>query len=459
MVVVLKNMSNHRTIRNDLQKNALAALAFILLFTSGCDYLSFYTRKQHWGKIYESQPSMKVLKRLAPEDSLLLGGRIVQALPRQEPLLFMAVCDQYRKNEIVGRRTLQAPVDEYSVLLPPCGYDLYIFSDLDQNGYFERDELVGRSPSDAQAIVAPDRSRDGAVVEGPSITVDHDHPAKVDFRVRVKVRKTSNIFASLDDDFFDPKYGSAGLYNPAALMAHTQGFLFGLEEAGDAKTAVLFVHGNTGTPRDWKFFVEGLDRTRFQPFFFYYPTGLPLDKLGSVLAQMIESFARNGKNEQRPIVLAAQSLGGLVAMSAVQKLSAEGNGSSLKLFATFSTPYGGDNEALSWLDSMPAVVPSWRDVATGSEFLKNLLQQPLPGSVPFHLFFTYKDPSTFRLGESSDGVVPLRSQLEPRVQAMATKVQGFNETHVDVLKSESARSAFLRLLDSVTPPAAGGEGR
>ena len=456
----MKIISVRTSLWNDLRKGALLPLALLLLFTSGCDYLSFYTRKQHWGKIYESQPSMKVLKRLAPEDSLLLDGQVVQAQTRQEPLLFMAVCGQYRKNEIVAMRTLESPAGDYSVLLPPCGYALYIFSDLDQNGYFERDELVGQSPPEAQVIVAADRSRDGAVVEGPAISVDYEHPAKAGFRVRVKVRRTSNIFASLDDDFFDPKYGSAGLYNPAALMAHTQGFLFGLEEAGDAKTAVLFVHGNTGTPRDWKFFVEGLDRTRFQPFFFYYPTGLPLDKLGSVLAQMIESFPRNGKNEQRPIVLVAQSLGGLVAMSAVQKLSAEGNGSSLKLFATISTPYGGDNEALSWLESMPAVVPSWRDVATGSEFLKNLLRQPLPANVPFHLFFTYRDPSTFRLGESSDGIVPLRSQLEPRVQAMATKVQGFNETHSDILKSEAARSAFLRLLDSVTPPSGGGgEGR
>lgn len=452
-------MSDQRTTRSGLRKGTLIPLAIILLVTSGCDYLSFYTRKQHWGKIYESQPSMKVLKRLAPEDSLLLDGPVVHAQPRQEPLLFMAVCDQYRKNEIVGRRTLQAPIEGYSVLLPPCGYDLYIFADLDQNGYFERDELVGRSPSDTQVIVAPERSRDGAVVEGPAIPVDYVHPAKVDFRVRVKVRKTTDIFASLDDDFFDPRYGSAGLYNPAALMAHTQGFLFGLEDNGDAKTAVLFVHGNSGTPRDWKFFVEGLDRTRFQPFFFYYPTGLPLDKLGSVLAQMIESFERNGKSEQRPIILAAQSLGGLVAMSALQKLSAEGNGSSLKLFVTFSTPYGGDNEALSWLESMPAVVPSWRDVATGSEFLKNLTQQPLPANVPFHLFFTYRDPSTFRLGESSDGVVPLRSQLEPCVQAMATKVLGFNETHVDILNSEAARSAFFLLLNSAAPPPGGGEGR
>lgn len=446
--------------RRGLRTGALTALALCLMLTAGCDYLGFYTRKQHWGKIYESQPSMKVLKRLAPEDSLLLDGKIVQQQQRQDPLLFMAVCDQYRKNEIVARRTLQPPLEEYSVLLPPCGYDLYVFADLDGDGYFERNELVGKSAPEAPVAVSPEKSRDGAIVEGPPIIVDYEHPATIDFRMRARVRKTSSIFASLDDDFFDPKYGTAGLYNPAGLMAHTQGFLFSLDELDEGKTAVLFVHGNGGTPRDWKYFVEGLDRSRFQPFFFFYPTGLPLDKLSSVLAQMIESLERNEKNGHQPIILAAQSLGGLVAMSAVQKLAAEGNAASLKLLATFSTPFGGDNEAQSWLESMPAVVPAWRDVATGSEFLKNLARQPLPPSMPFYLFFTYRDPSTFRLGESSDGVVPLRSQLEPGVQAIATKVLGFDETHNDILNSEAVRTAFLRVLDGVASAAGpGGGGR
>jgi hypothetical protein len=49
--------------------------------------------------------------------------------------------------------------------------------------------------------------------------------------------------------------------NPTALIAHIQGFFFGLEEYDSSKTPVLFVHGISGTPRDWKFMVDGLDRT------------------------------------------------------------------------------------------------------------------------------------------------------------------------------------------------------
>ena len=146
---------------------------------------------------------------------------------------------------------------------------------------FERNELVGRS----SANVSLEGTKDGTIVEGPSLTLDFEKPGKTDFRVQVRVRPTSYLYASLDDEFFDPRFGAEGLYNPTALIAHIQGFFFGLEEYDNNKTTVLFVHGISGTPRDWKYMVEGLDRSRFQPFFFYYPSGLPLDKLGALLAQ------------------------------------------------------------------------------------------------------------------------------------------------------------------------------
>lgn len=430
----------------------VAVLALLVLAGSGCDYLSFYTRKAHWRKVFENQPRMSVLKRMAPEDSLLLDGPIMPRQPRQEPLLLVAVSNQYKRNEIVAVRTLRVPVDSYTVFLPKGDYDLFIFADLDRNGSFERDELIGRTPEAAPVAVAAERSRDGSIVDGPPITVDFDQPRKVDFRVRVKVRATSYVYASLEDEFFDPKFGNTGLYNPAALMAHTQGLLFGLEDFDEEKTMVLFVHGISGTPRDWKHIVDGLDRGRFQPFFFYYPSGLPLDKLGSMLAQVIDSLDKNAKNGQHRIVLAAHSLGGLVSLSAMEKLSAEGLPPSLKMYVSFSTPYGGDDAALTWIDRMPAVVPVWRDAAAGSEFLKKLVSQPYPKEIPFYLFFTYNDPSTFKLGESSDGVVVLRSQLEPHVQTMASKVFGFNETHHTLLASEAARDTFFGLLDTVAPP-------
>jgi hypothetical protein len=121
------------------------------------------------------------------------------------------------------------------------------------------------------------------------------------------------------------------------------------------------------------------------------------------------------------------------------------------MFCSFSTPYGGDEQAREGVKSAPIVVPVWRDIAAGSEFLRGLQAKKIPKSLPFYLFFTYNDPSTFKLGESSDGSVTLRSQLVPAMQTSAKKLFGFNEDHRSFLRSKDARDRFLMLLDQVTP--------
>ena len=46
---------------------------------------------------------------------------------------------------------------------------------------------------------------------------------------------------------------------------------------------MLFIHGATGTPRNWRYFIKHIDRTRFQPWFFYYPSGLRIDSMAYLL--------------------------------------------------------------------------------------------------------------------------------------------------------------------------------
>ncbi len=423
-----------------------AILALLVLALAGCDYLGYYSRHATWGAMFENQPRMKVLQRFAPEDSLLVNGRIIRKGKGKGPLLLAAVCSQYRNNEIVAFSTIRDPLDEYTLFLPKGDYGLFVFADLNKNGVFERNELVGQ----ASKIVDASTSIDG-VVDGPSIGVDFADPGKTVFRVKVRVGENNYTYSSLDDEFFDPEFGTTGLYNPAEFMAHTQGFLFGLENYDEKKTTVLFVHGIGATPRDWKYFVEGMDRTRFQPFFLYYPTGMPLEKMGALLAQLIESLDKNSSGNHS-IVLAAQSMGGLVALSAVDKLADAGLPGSLKMYCSFSTPYLGDEAAKKGVATAPVVVPVWRDIAAESDFIRKHLTQRFPSSLPFYLFFTYRDTSTFKLGETSDGVIALRSQLPRVMQAAAAKVYGFNETHEDLLKSSEARELFLRLLDRVSPP-------
>ncbi|OGW37301.1 MAG: hypothetical protein A2010_09505 [Nitrospirae bacterium GWD2_57_9] len=429
---------------------AVLVLAAFILTASGCGYLSFYTRQTTWRKAFENQPRMSLIQRFAPGDLLLINGRINNFEQGRGPLLLAAVSSQYRENEIVALTVIRDPFEGYNLFLAPGDYGFFVFADVNGNSLFERNELVGQT----SMLVTAAKGNANNVTEGPAISVDYRNTGKTVFRVRVKVRAADYIYSSLDDEFFDPRYGNAGLYNPAGLMAHTQGFLFGLEDYDERKTMVIFVHGIAGTPRDWKFFVEGMDRARFQPFFLYYPSGMPLEKIGSLLAQFIDSVDKGTGTGRQNIVLAAHSMGGLVSLSAIEKLTAEGFPSSLRLYCSFSTPYGGDPAARAGVENAPAVVPVWRDIAAGSEFLRKVQAQRFPASLPFHLFFSYNDPSSLKLGESSDGSVTLSSQLVPVVQDWAIKVIGFNDSHTGILNSEAARASFLRLLENAAPTAA-----
>jgi pimeloyl-ACP methyl ester carboxylesterase len=207
--------------------------------------------------------------------------------------------------------------------------------------------------------------------------------------VPIKVGVNSQVISSLDDDFFDPGYGVMGLYNPSKFLEHTQGYLFGLEPLDEDKTQLLFVHGVTGTPRDWKSFVEGIDRSRFQPWFFFYPAGLPLDRTAAILAQLIQHLATGPTFKLQRLVVVAHSMGGLVARAALQRLSAPHAPSYLKMYVSLATPYGGHDAAGAAEKHAPELVPSWRDLAPGSPFLRALAATPLPADLPFFLLFSY----------------------------------------------------------------------
>ena len=85
--------------------------------------------------------------------------------------------------------------------------------------------------------------------------------------------------------------------------------------------------------------VEGLDRTRFQPWFFFYPSGLPLEQSAAVLSSILEVAVQDLGLHRVAIV--AHSMGGLVAYSAVSMLCRDGLPDWLALFVSIATPYGG----------------------------------------------------------------------------------------------------------------------
>ncbi|MBN1547823.1 MAG: alpha/beta hydrolase [Syntrophaceae bacterium] len=422
-------------------------LIFFVLILMGCSgaagrYLDFWKTERSQKKSFRHDPTAKLLRDLHPGGSFMLVGPVTLKKNYEAPVLVVAVTDMFKKREIVTERILQSPVLFYQAYLPEGNYDLYFFADIDGNGYFDADEMIGQT-SDTPIHVSKEGVKDGLTFYGPAFALDVENPLQTDLPLRVMVRYQDSIFASLDDPFFDPQYGEIGMYDPKKFIAHTQRSVFSLDQFDAGKTMVVFVHGVAGTPRDFKYFVEGLDKKRFQPLFYFYPSGMPLQKMASLLADILRILNENKEFHMKRAIVVAHSMGGLIGLSALNEVCRDGVPSYLKGYISFNTPYGGVEDAIKALDNAPAVLPCWRDVAPNSTFLKQLYLGPAVENIPFYLFFGYET------GKSSDGTITLQSQLEQRIQFSAYKTYGFNKSHVGILSDDQARQAFYSALDAL----------
>ena len=423
-----------------------------VVVVSGCSYIEMLRRHQRLKAAFEKEPRLGLVQEFAPEQCLQIVGGLVTDPARDEPLAIIAVSQQYAPNEVVGWQMVPGAVGYYSVLLPEGTYDLLVFADLNRNDQFDDDEVVGRTEPGAQLVVSRAQAADGFFIDGPTLRLDYAHPSVENLPVPIKVAANDRVVPSLDDELFDPGYGVMGLYNPAKFLEHTQGYFFGLEPFDKAKTQVLFVHGATGTPRNWTYFVDGMDRSRFQPWFFYYPSGLPLDRTGAILAQSIARVAASSRLHVERLVIVAHSMGGLVARSAVNRLSLPQKPSYLKMFISLSTPYGGHDAAEAAVAHAPEVIPSWYDLAPGSPYLRTLAASPPPSDLPFFLMFGYGNPGRVHVGPSSDGTVTLRSELDLPMQLQATRAYGFDVSHDGILQTAAVRDIFNQLIATAAPP-------
>lgn len=418
-------------------------LILIVLVFAGCShvgkYFDFWDMERTQKKEFSIEPTAKLLRDLHPGDSFMLVGPVNQKTNYEGPVLVVAVTDMFKKREIVAERILQTPVLYYQAYLPEGNYDLYFFADLNRNGYFDANEMIGQT-SEAPIHVRKEEVKDGMTFNGPAFTIDVNSPATTDLPIKVRVRQQDYVFTSLDDEFFDPQYGEIGMYDTKKFFAHTQRFMFSLEKFDPNKTMVIFVHGVAGTPRDFKYLVHGLDRARYQPLFYFYPSGMPLQKLGSLLSDILRVLEENKQFHVKRAVVVAHSMGGLVSLSALNELCLNGAPAYLKGYISFNSPYGGVEAAKKAVESAPAVLAAWRDVAPGSPFLERLYKGSAARKIPFHLFFGYET------GNSSDGTITLQSQLEHRIQFAAHKTYGFNASHVGILNDDQARRVFYRIL-------------
>jgi pimeloyl-ACP methyl ester carboxylesterase len=247
----------------------------------------------------------------------------------------------------------------------------------------------------------------------------------------------------LSDPMFTQENAALGLWRPVDFLKSVGGGLFMLQDYDPARVPVVFVHGMNGNPLEWAPVIEALDKTRFQPWVLYYPSGLRLDVVSEYLDRAIDLLGR--RYGVKTVQVVAHSMGGLVARTFVQRHQARGHPPQVNLLVTINSPLRGMASATKGVDMSPIVVPAWRDVALNSDFIVRMRDEPWPDEVPWHLVFAYTE------GEDGDGVVPLDSQIPLKLQPQAVRIHGFRGTHAGLLADAKFLKRIGPILESALP--------
>lgn len=339
---------------------------------------------------------------------------------------------------------------DYYLIAMQGTYEIVAFEDANRDFVYQRGERVGRldgPPLDA-AVDRSERTRGRIAIEragaGLNVALDLSATGLADAAPRRAARL--GAVTTLDDPKFSPENAERGVYKPFDFLRDVGPALYFLEPYDPNRTPVLLVHGMGGTPRDFETIIARLDRTRFQPWVYHYPSGLPLTLSSWYLEQALEELrARHGFSR---MTLIAHSMGGLVSRGALIWRVEQQRPLVVDHFITISTPWRGHAGARIGVKSAPVVVPSWRDMDPGSVFQQRLFANRLSPPVTVDLLFSHRGGSLFAPG-ADDGTVAVSSMLAYEAQDEARFVYGLDEDHMSVLKSEKT----LALLDRLLAPA------
>jgi len=430
-----------------------ASLGLLVLFAQSCTYLKYAGVQSEYARIQEAEPTQLNVKHMIERDTFFVHGRCIDPAGRFDtvPKTIAAFSSKYQANELVATMHFQVAGLHYGLNLPDGTYQLLVLADLDGDGLFESSEVIG-----SRTIELNNQSVPQKVLGQVDVTLSS--PYTIDWNVAIEVPDsrvlTDSLFypagtiRSLDDPIFDHSFSTLGMYDPASFLEQAPTMFYALEEDLGYKIPVIFVHGIGGSARDFTELVGRLDRSRYKPWFFYYPSGGDLEQMAELFYQVFlsgEVYQSHGM----PLIVVAHSMGGLVARQALNNYRGKANENEVHLLITMASPFGGHPSAPSAETQGLIVLPSWRDLNPASPFIDQLFAKPLPPFVQHDLIYAFQDPSMIKLGENSDSVVPLSSQLDPRAQRQASDEFGFDTTHSGILINDEVADYILAEMDTV----------
>ena len=377
--------------------------------------------------------------------STALVGQVATASPERGVIVVAAYSLKDGEREIAHYTVLHEAGD-YELMVAEGNYFVCAYWDLNSNLVYDDGEPAGQY-GEPKLVAAP---AGGVVLEinfgipdkGGEIDLPRGFEISPDKPRKLRSRQAGAIVA-LDDERFSEENGSKGFWEPLDFFKKIGGNIFFLEKYDPEKIPILFIHGAAGTPKGWEYFVNNIDRERFQPWLFYYPTGSRLKGMSYLLFWKLYNLQIKYKFDT--LYLTAHSMGGLVARSFIMDHGRYAP--YVKLFITLATPWGGDRMAEYGVKQSPAVIPSWIDMQPEGEFLQSLYRDKLPPTVSFYMFTGHRGSrNPFR--SNNDGTITLASLLDLRPQTEAKMNYAFNEDHASIVNSPAVLAQYNTIINA-----------
>jgi pimeloyl-ACP methyl ester carboxylesterase len=349
--------------------------------------------------------------------------------------------------ESAGCQRLRADGLASFTLLTNRTYSVGAFTDENGNGAYDAGEPAGRVTNVTPHGLGDPHAR--AKIFRFALTREHGLPPDT----VIEIPKTNAALGQvleiamgdvvpLEDARFSSQTGSGGMWRPFDFLNQNVAGIYFTEPYDPKRIPVIFVYGIGGSPQDWSYILGHFDRSRYQLWFFHYPSGMRLSRVAGAFAGGLEILKARHGFVQCDIV--AHSMGGLVSGEAIRDVVAEdGDVDFISKFVSISTPWGGHKAASLGVRYLKKPVPSWLDVVPDSDFLESLYANPLPEGTQFDLIYGEIPKSSGAPGKD-DGVVTVESELDSRITRNAVSVNRLPYGHVQIL----SRPETLKLVET-----------
>lgn len=378
-------------------------------------------------------------------NSTILVGTVTKSFPLGNAFIVVAAYSKFGSHRNVTHFTKLHEAGPYELMVPKGEYFIFAFVDINHDSIYQHGEPSGQYSEKGLLV-----QQSGGVLLNLDISIKNQEDSNVDFPVgtlvATKKSDTSHstspgALADLNAPLFDYENGIKGYWQPLEFFKENGGNIYFLQPYDPTKIPVLYVHGATGSPRGWEYLVSNIDQDRYQPWFYYYPSGASLKSMADLLFWKMYNLKTKYKFKELYIV--AHSMGGLVVRSFLVDYGRQFP--EIKKFISISTPWGGDSLSEMGVKYSPGVIPAWKDLGQQSEFVQSIYRKTLSEGLDFYLLFGHEGNHN-PLRPNNDGVVTLSSELDPRVQAEAKMIYGFNEDHNNILYSRRVASLINTIL-------------